>query len=108
MSNSWRMRPRIPRRGARIGGELFTILSALQFTTSVLHAQQPSASERDSISRAARALEKVTVTAIRGGDAAPISAKTLGREEIERRYFGQDVPLVLQSVPSLTSYAETG
>jgi len=109
MSISWRMRPRTPRRGARIGGQLVTVLSALQFTTTVLRAQQPaSTAERDSVSRAAQALEKVTVTAIRGGDAAPISAKTLGREEIERRYFGQDVPLVLQSAPSLTSYAETG
>ena len=59
----------------------------------------------------ARALEAVTVTALRGGsaaDAAPISQHTLTREELERRYFGQDVPLVLQSAPSLTAHAETG
>ena len=41
--------------------------------------------------------------------AAPISQKTLTRPDLQRQYFGQDVPLVLQgSTPSLTSYAETG
>ena len=53
-------------------------------------------------------LEAVTVSAIRagaGGD-APIAQKTLTLEEIERRSFGQDVPLLLQGTPSLTSYSE--
>jgi iron complex outermembrane receptor protein len=46
---------------------------------------------------------------VRGGGAAPISQKTLNSADLEPRYFGQDVPLVLQGVtPSLTSYAETG
>ncbi|HYC52374.1 MAG TPA: TonB-dependent receptor, partial [Gemmatimonadaceae bacterium] len=59
-------------------------------------------------SRAARALEVVTVSAIRGRNEAPISSTAISQEEIERRYFGQDVPLLLQGTPSLTSYAETG
>src|SRR5688572_4591647 len=61
---------------------------------------------RDS-SRAA-ALERITVTAIRARDEAPISSKTIGAAEIERRSFGQDVPLLLQGTPSLSSYSETG
>ena len=60
------------------------------------------------LSGTARPIEAMTVTAIRGGGIAPISAKTLTREDIEPRYFGQDIPLVLQSSPSITSYAETG
>ena len=58
-----------------------------------------------------RTLEGVTVTAIRGGsaeDGAPVSQRTITREEIERRSFGQEVPLLLQGTPSVTSYAETG
>ncbi|HEX4469223.1 MAG TPA: TonB-dependent receptor [Gemmatimonadaceae bacterium] len=58
-----------------------------------------------------RALERVTVTAIRGGSAdegTPVSQRTLTREEIEQRSFGQEVPLLLQGTPSITSYAETG
>jgi iron complex outermembrane receptor protein len=68
---------------------------------------QTSAPARDS----ARVLERVTITAIRGGPAdegAPISQRTLNRQEIERRSFGQEVPLLLQGAPSVTSYAETG
>jgi iron complex outermembrane receptor protein len=58
-----------------------------------------------------RTLEGVTVTAIRGGSAeegAPVSQRTITREEIERRSFGQEVPLLVQGTPSITSYAETG
>lgn len=55
----------------------------------------------------ARSLEGVTVTALRAGDQAPISTKTIARPQIEARYFGQEVPLLLQGAPSVTSYAET-
>ena len=58
-----------------------------------------------------RTLEGVTVTAIRGGaadEAAPVSQHTLSRAEIRQRSFGQEVPLLLQGTPSVTSYAETG
>ena len=49
------------------------------------------------------------ISAVRGSGAAPISEKTLTDADIEPRYFGQDVPLLLQgAAPSLTSYAETG
>src|SRR5262245_20490313 len=57
-----------------------------------------------------KTLEAVTVTAIRGGagNDAPVSAKTLTEAELDRHSFGQDVPLILQGTPSLTSYSETG
>ena len=53
-------------------------------------------------------IETVTVSAIRARGEAPIAARTLERAEIERRSFGQDIPLLLQGTPSLTSYSETG
>src|SRR5499426_234799 len=57
----------------------------------------------------AQKLERVTISAVRAAGAAPISQKTITKTELESRYFGQDVPLVLQgAAPSLTSYAETG
>src|SRR5881394_1461047 len=55
--------------------------------------------------------EGVAVTALRGGsggEGVPISQRTLSHDEIERRSFGQEVPLLLQGTPSVTSYAETG
>ena len=57
---------------------------------------------------AAPSLERVTVTALRGDVAAPIPQRTMDREEVERRYVGQDVPLLLTGQPSITSYAEAG
>jgi iron complex outermembrane receptor protein len=61
-----------------------------------------------SLEPAAPSLERVTVTALRGDAAAPIPQRTMEREEIERRYVGQDVPLLLTGQPSITSYADAG
>ena len=57
---------------------------------------------------AAPSLERVTVTALRGDAGAPIPQRTMDRAEVERRYVGQDLPLVLTGQPSITSYAEAG
>ena len=75
-----------------------------QSTTSSGAEARDTTARRDS----ARSLERVMISAVREA-AAPISQKTLSRVEIQRQYFGQDVPLLLQgTTPSLTSYAETG
>jgi iron complex outermembrane receptor protein len=84
---------------------------ALVLVPSLLFSQQRSASpdtaRRDS-SRVQR-LERVMISALRGSGAAVISQKTLTSQDLAPRYFGQDVPLLLQgAAPSLTSYAETG
>lgn len=80
----------------------------LAIAPCALAAQQPhldsAGGRRDTI----RTLETVTVSAIRARDEAPISAKTLEADELERRSFGQDVPLLLQGTPSFTSYSESG
>lgn len=76
--------------------------------------QQPAQrvdSVRDSSRAVARRLERVTITAFRAGSgdqSAPISQRTISRQEIEQRSFGQEVPILLQGAPSVTSYAETG
>ncbi len=56
----------------------------------------------------AQTLERVTVSALRADDAAPISAAVVTRPEIEDRSFGQEPPLLLANTPSFTSYAEQG
>jgi hypothetical protein len=57
--------------------------------------------------RHAQRLEAVQVTAVRGGP-APISEKTLGRAELQRRYTGQETPILLQAAPGITAYSESG
>jgi iron complex outermembrane receptor protein len=57
--------------------------------------------------RRVHTLEAVQVMAVRGG-AEVISAKTIGVREIERHYTGQEMPILLQASPGITSYAESG
>ena len=67
--------------------------------------------KRDSSARAdtGQRIERVLVSAIRAGDLAPITQKTIGRDVITQRHFGQDVPMLLQGAsPSLTAHTETG
>ncbi len=87
-------------------------LRALFFLSLILapalSAQVARDSARADTTRLQR-LERVTVSAVRSSSDAPISRKTLGENDLAPRYFGQDVPLLLQGpAPSLTSYAETG
>ena len=56
----------------------------------------------------AQALERLTVTAVRATDAAPLARTTLERTDLERDYSGQDVPLTLRQAPSVTAYSESG
>lgn len=81
-------------------------LAALAAAPAALlsQASDTSRARRDTV----RALEAVTVTAIRARDDAPVSATTLSAAELDRRSFGQDPPLLLQGIPSLTSYSEAG
>lgn len=82
-----------------------------------LQTPQPAASDTVRVSadtaadtlraRAAQRLESVRVTAIRG-HAAPLSQKTISRAELQREYFGQETPILLQAAPGITAYAESG
>ncbi|HSQ31702.1 MAG TPA: TonB-dependent receptor [Gemmatimonadaceae bacterium] len=80
--------------------------------TLVSHIATAQVARRDSAradSTRAQRLERVMISAVRGAGDAPISQKTLTSADLQPRYFGQDVPLLLQgAAPSLTSYAETG
>ena len=80
-------------------------------TTPSASAQTTPPPRRDSVARAdsGQRIERVLVSAIRAGDAAPIAQKTLGRDVITQRHFGQDVPMMLQGAsPALTAHTETG
>ncbi|HVA57105.1 MAG TPA: TonB-dependent receptor [Gemmatimonadaceae bacterium] len=55
-----------------------------------------------------QSLERVTISAVRGGNAAPISADVVTRDQIAAESFGQEPPLLLANTPSFTSYAEQG
>lgn len=56
----------------------------------------------------ARFVEEVVVGAVRAAEDAPRSLSTLPLEELEPRNFGQEMPFLLASTPSVASYSETG
>jgi iron complex outermembrane receptor protein len=58
--------------------------------------------------RPAQALEALTITAVRAGADAPVAQTTLDEARLRRDYAGQDVPLLLRQVPSVTAFAESG
>lgn len=76
--------------------------------TSVSPASAQTRDTTRADSTRAQRLERVMISAVRASGTAPISQKTLTEADLAPRYFGQDVPLLLQgAAPSLTSYAET-
>jgi iron complex outermembrane recepter protein len=82
-----------------------TLLTTLAATAAGAQAR-PDSARADS---AARRIEGVTVQAIRAGNTAPIAQKTIEREAITQRHFGQDVPMLLMNAaPSLIAHTETG
>jgi iron complex outermembrane recepter protein len=52
--------------------------------------------------------ESMVVTAIRAEDDTPVTKTDIPAEEIEERYHGQDVPLLLRETPSVNAHAESG
>ena len=55
-----------------------------------------------------RTLEAATITAVRGDAAAPVARASIDQAELERRYFGQELPLLLTASPSITAYSDAG
>lgn len=85
-----------------------TLLLALAPAILAAQSADSTATRVRRDSSATHRLEAVSVSAIRAHAQAPVSSTTLDAAAIARRSFGQDVPLLLQGTPSLTSYAETG
>ena len=111
----WRASIRIP-SFRRLVAHVACVLTVAVFAPATAHAQAAPPARRDSAQRdsaqradSAQRIERVLVSAIRAGDAAPIAQTTIRRDVITQRHFGQDVPLLLQGLsPSLSAHTETG
>lgn len=55
-----------------------------------------------------RRSEEVVVQAIRADLETPVTKTDLGRTEVERLDYGQEMPFLLKDVPSVTQYSDTG
>lgn len=52
--------------------------------------------------------ESITVIGVRAADEVPITKRNVDQEEIAKLSFGQDVPQLLESTPSVTWYSDSG
>jgi iron complex outermembrane recepter protein len=52
--------------------------------------------------------ETIVVSGIRAEPKTPVTKTDLTRAEIEKEYYGQDIPLLLRDTPSINAYAEAG
>lgn len=52
--------------------------------------------------------DSIVVSGIRADATTPVTKTDVPREEIEQRYYQQDIPLLLRDTPSIDSYAEAG
>lgn len=52
--------------------------------------------------------ETVIVKAVRADEFAPVTQKTLQLKDIEKAYFGQDMPTFLNNTPSMQYYSDNG
>ena len=72
--------------------------SALVMTTAV--AQQ----KKDST----RVIDEVLINAIRAKETLPVTFSNLSKNEIKKKNFGQQMPMLLTSLPNVVSYSEDG
>ncbi len=73
------------------------------FTTTSLLAQQ----ENDTIVKP-EMLDEVLVRAVRVDADSPITHSNLDKEELEKRNLGQDIPILLNYLPSVVSTSDAG
>jgi iron complex outermembrane receptor protein len=110
-----------PRRSAVTGadGRFEISLPPGAYMVRVTHEGYVDATERVEIGKGpvtleigltplARFSEDVTVSAVRAPEEAPVSKSDIPRAEIEARNFGQEIPFLLEQVPSLTQSADSG
>ena len=82
----------------------------VRFSHPAFHAEarEVTAGESIEVMLLSSLAETITVSGIRAEDPIPVTKTDIGRQEIEQRYHGQDVPLLLRDAPSVTAYSESG
>ncbi len=81
----------------------FLIVCLTVFTTTPLLAQQ----ENDTI-KETETLDEVLVRSVRVDADSPVTHSNVGKEELEKRNLGQDIPILLNYLPSVVSTSDAG
>ena len=84
------------------------VFLALLVLTS-LHTHASVENKSDSLSNVQNVqLEEVVVSATRAGKNTPLSYTNIGKAELKRNNTAQNIPVVLQTLPSLVAITEGG
>jgi len=83
---------------------------ALRVTRSGFQTQTINAATGDDVSITLRPAlaENIVVSGIRAEAVTPVTKTDVSRTEIEKNYYGQDIPMLLRDTPSINAYAEGG
>ncbi|WP_250433290.1 TonB-dependent receptor [Hanstruepera flava] len=85
---------------------LFTILGFLGFAMSVCAQEKPNEQQNDSTKL--EVLNEVMVSAVRVKATSPITHSNVSKEEIQERNLGQDIPILLNYLPSVVTTTDAG
>ena len=101
---------RVP-SGRSTGGTRYTALRphavALMCLASigVLSAQEIP---KDSVKTQPLTLDEVIISAIRANDKAPVTFSNMSKKEIAKRNLGQDIPILMNFMPSVVTTSDAG
>lgn len=83
----------------------FFILPATLLISTICFSQQK---DPDTISKPPEVLEEVLVRAVRVDADSPVTHSNISEEELEKRNLGQDLPFMLNYLPSVVSTSDAG
>lgn len=84
--------------------KILSILPAVFLSTLGYSQEIP----QDTITRTPEVLGEVLIKAIRVDADSPVTHSNIGREELEKRNLGQDIPFMLNYLPSVVSTSDAG
>ncbi|WP_223032611.1 TonB-dependent receptor [Hanstruepera marina] len=85
---------------------LFTILGFFGFAMSVCAQEKPNEQQNDSTKL--EVLNEVMVSAVRVKATSPITHSNVSKEDIQERNLGQDIPVLLNYLPSVVTTTDAG
>jgi len=82
--------------------------STLQIARAGFQTANVAAADNVEVTMRPALADSIVVSGIRADATTPVTKTDVPREEIEKRYYQQDIPLLLRDTPSIDSYAESG
>ena len=82
----------------------------VRFTHPAFHSEARELKAGDAINILLLAAfeETITVSGIRAEESTPVTTTNISRQEIEKKYHQQDIPLLVRDTPSINAWSESG